>query len=332
MQHVPVLLREVLETLDPKPGETVLDVTVGLGGHASAFLREIGAVSRLVGLDADEENLRNAECKMKNEECKNVSLIHANFRDFWSLCFETPHQCLPEEAEAGAEAVSKGAGGAPQHDTGFDIIFADLGLSSPHLDDPGRGFTYSVDAPLDMRYDRTTGKTAADILNRASEVTLRDIFRNFGELREAAKLATVIVSARRDKELARSTDLREVAGRVYGKRAMYFFSQIFQALRIAVNDEIGALQSLLAEGPKMLKPGGRMGVISYHSLEDRMVKRAFRELSISEKHSLTGAALSPPLFELLTKKPIVPAEQELAENPRSRSARFRAVLKLKTRN
>jgi len=299
MIHTPVLPREVIEILDPRPGESILDVTVGLGGHASAFLREIGLSGKFVGLDADEENLEEVRKVWKVRKVRNGTLIHANFRDLWEL-------------QLGA----------------FDVIFADLGLSSPHLDELERGFTYSSDAPLDMRYDRTAGKTAADILNRASAVTLRDIFRDFGELREAAKLAKVVVSARRSKEMGRSADLREVAVRVYGNREMYFLSQIFQALRIAVNDELGALQAFLAEGPNMLVPGGRMGVMSYHSLEDRMVKQAFRDLTTPEKHPLTGAPLSPPLFELLTKKPIVSSEAEIAENPRSRSARLRAIVKL----
>jgi 16S rRNA (cytosine1402-N4)-methyltransferase len=296
LTHIPVLLREVFEVLNPKPGEMVLDVTVGLGGHALGLLEKIGSEGKFVGMDADAENLQYAASS--TQYANNVRLIHANFRDLWKL-------------QLGE----------------FDIIFADLGLSSPHLDDPCRGFTYAVDAPLDMRYDRTAGRTAADVLNKASEVTLRDIFQNLGELRQAASIAKEIVKARRSSSLMRSTDLRGVIGRVYGKRAKYFLPQVFQALRIAVNDELGALQALLAECPKMLSPGGRMGVISYHSLEDRTVKRAFRGLCTPQKHPFTGASISEPAFELLTKKPVVPSEGEIAQNPRARSAKFRAIRK-----
>lgn len=272
-----------MEILHPKTGESVLDCTVGLGGHTAGFLEKILPKGYLIGIDADEENLRNVKLKMKNEKC--VTLLHANFRDIQNHDF--PY---------------------------FDIIFADLGLSSPHVDDPGRGFTYREDIPLDLRFDRSKGETASEFIARIPEGELAGILKEYGEIRQAKKYANML-----KKSIVRTTF--DVKCRV----PHTLLPQIFQALRTAVNDELGALKVLLEQGPRLLKPGGRFGVISYHSLEDRMVKKAFRAMSASMKDTVTGAVSREAAFLLLTKKPVRPSNAEVEKNPRARSAKFRVI-------
>ena len=308
MKHTPVLLSTVLDLLNPKTGETVMDVTVGLGGHAKGFLERIGPRGKLIGLDADAENLRNATIEMRS--AKNVRLIHANFRNVPSLD-------LPL----------------------CDILFADLGLSSPHLDDPLRGFSFRGSGPLDCRFDQSKGMTAAELLAKSPERELLTMFREYGEVPRAHAFVSAISDVRTKHPIASTQDLARIAEHVYERQAPKFLPQIFQALRIAVNDELGALQALLAHGPTLLKSGGRMGVISYHSLEDRLVKICFRKLAAISKHPLTGVPLpaprsffrsevgSPAPFTLLTKKALTATLEEIENNPRARSARFRALRK-----
>ncbi len=293
MRHVPVLYTTVLDLLHPREGEVVVDVTLGLGGHAKGFLEKIGPKGKLIGIDADEENLREAA---KVLHAKNVELIHANFLDL-------PHLDLPQ----------------------CDILFADLGLSSPHLDEAERGFSFRKEGPLDCRFDRTKGMTAAELLMRSSEKELLHIFQDYGEVRGAKKFVDVLLEVREERPIATTQDLLGIVENVYGWRAKGVLSQIFQALRIAVNDELRALEVLLSAGPKLLKPGGRMGILCYHSLEDRLVKETFRALTDAPKHPVTGAPLSEPAFALLTKKPIQANLTEIEDNPRARSSRFRAV-------
>lgn len=289
MHHEPVLLTEAMDLLAPAKGEAVLDCTVGLGGHASAFLGAIGESGRLTGLDADAENLRYAQTRLS---APNVVLHHGNFRDLASLA-------LP-----------------PQ-----DVIFADLGLSSPHVDDASRGFTFRNDAPLDMRFNRDAGETAAEMLQRMDAEEISAILHDFGELRQTRRLAQALSAS-----AAQTTgDVRTCTEAVFGFRAPRMLPQIFQALRIAVNDEIGALRALLETAPSLLAPGGRMGVISYHSLEDRMVKVAMRALATPVRSAETGAVTEPATYVLRTRKPVVPSEEEAKRNPRSRSAKFRIL-------
>jgi 16S rRNA (cytosine1402-N4)-methyltransferase len=282
MRHIPVLQSEVLEIFIPRKGETVIDVTLGLGGHAKAFLERIGSKGRLIGVEADEKNMRAVRLELGTKS--NVMLMHANFRNLPNL-----PPC--------------------------DILFADLGLSSPHIDDPERGFTFRKDSPLDLRFDRSQGLPASKLLQTASEQELLRIFGEYGELENARALVREIDT---NRPFERSTDLVNVAERAFGFRAMKLLPQIFQALRIAVNDEIGALEALLEYGPSFLKSGGRMGIISYHSLEDRLVKQRFRALC-------AGASAS---YKLLTKKAVQPTLEEIDRNPRARSARFRAIARV----
>ena len=291
MQHIPVLLKEVIELLDPKKGETVFDVTLGLGGHASEFVKRAG---KLIGLDTDEDNLREAEKVLEGIGGK-YELHHANFSQIRDL------------------SVPK-----------VDIVFADLGLSSPHIDEADRGFTFWEDAPLDMRYDRSSGITATELINSLKEEELADVLWKFGELRTSRRIAKII---KESDSVDTTSKLKECVEKSAGHKAKHIIPQVFQALRIAVNDELGSLEVLLDSIPEIIKSRGRVGIISYHSLEDRMVKQAFRKLSEPEIDQVTGQVVKEAPFKVMTKKPVVPSESEIEENPRARSAKFRVILR-----
>lgn len=292
MTHIPVLEETVLQLLAPKAGETVLDVTLGLAGHATRFLEATGPTGRFYGLDADSTNLAFAS-KMLEQFGERVELHHLNFGQIGELA-------LPP----------------------LDILFADLGLSSPHVDDPERGFTFRTEAPLDLRYDRTSGLSAAEYIERASEEQIAGIMRDYGELFQQAKRIGRELAG---KSFATTTELCSVIEKVFTFKAKSLYPQIFQALRIAVNDELGVLNTLLSIGPTLLAPGGRMGVISFHSLEDRMVKHAFRTLSTPVKDCITGKVSQNAPFAILTPKAVVPEEEEIIANPRARSVKFRIL-------
>lgn len=292
-KHMPVLLNEVITFLDPKEGETVLDVTLGLGGHAMRLLERIGAHGRLIGLDADTINLSQAQQNLHTLPGQ-VECRHANFRDL---------------AELGLPRV--------------DILFADLGLSSPHVDEPERGFTFREDVPLDMRFDRSQGLPAAVWLQRISLDDLTHALREFGELTGVRRLAEKL----KESEISSTFSVVRAVESAFGWKAPSVMAQVFQALRIAVNDELGALDALLSSGPALLNPGGRMGVISYHSLEDRRVKQMFRTMTTAPKHSATGQDLHPADYRLLTRKAVVPSDDEQHRNPRSRSAKLRVIMR-----
>ncbi len=291
--HRPVLLNEVLGILAPSIGERVLDCTTGLGGHAAALLEHIGPTGELVALDADEQNLSQAKEKLASFG-ERVNFIHANFRKIPDLHLGT-----------------------------FDIILADLGVSSPHLDDASRGFSYRYDGPLDMRFDRTRGATAAQLIAHSSLEDVTKIFWEFGEIRQAKKIALALTEGKPTT----TAEVEKLVGSVLGFRAKSVLPQVFQALRIAVNNELGVLQILLDTAPHILNPQGRLGIIAFHSLEDRMVKRHFRALCTPEINETTGAPIAPASFSLLTRHALQPTEQEVSENSRSRSARFRAISK-----
>lgn len=297
MQHIPVLQHEVINILNPKSGEVVADVTLGIGGHAKAFLEKIGKKGKLIGLDADEKNIEEAAKILKGA---NVTIIRENFRNLPSI----------------------------QNLQGLHILFADLGLSSPHIDDPNRGFSFREESPLDCRFDQSQGQSASALLMQESEEELAAIFKEYGELERAHLFARAIVAGRAKAAIKTTSDLVAIAEEIYKWKTKKHLPKIFQALRIAVNDEIGALKSLLEHGPGLLKPGGRMGVISYHSLEDRLVKRRFRELTTAPKDAMTGANLTPASYELLTKKAVQATLEEIENNPRARSARFRVIRKM----
>lgn len=297
-QHQSVLLSTVLDLLTLSPGMNVLDVTVGLGGHSAAMAEVLGPSGTLVCLDADSENLHVAESRLASQSA-NIHFIHANFS-----CLP---DCLPEDVRS------------------FDAILADLGLSSPHIDDPKRGFSFRGNAPLDMRFDTSGGRTAADVLNESTESDLLTIFRTYGELSHAQKIVRHILKRRKSHPFLTAGDLVEVATECFAFRTPKLLPQIFQALRIAVNDELGSLQSLLASAPTLLSPNGMLAIITYHSLEDRLVKHALRDLCTVHTDPITGRPVSEAQFSLITKKSIQPSSEEIENNSRARSARLRVI-------
>lgn len=288
--HIPVLLEETIRVLDAKPGDRILDVTLGLGGHAAALAERLQGRGEVVALDADEANLTLAKERLAGLNVE-THFIHANFASIATLN-------LGE----------------------FDVILADLGLNSLHVDDATRGFSFRFEGPLDLRFDRASGQTAAEKIAESSEEELITAFREYGELRFAGKLAGII-----QRRAPKTTgELKAAVEEWGGRRAPSLLPQVFQALRVWVNDELGALDKLLEAVPGLLRPGGRAGIISFHSLEDRRVKHAFRALTDPPRDELTGKRGLAP-FELLTPKAIRPDQAEVAQNSRSRSALLRAI-------
>ena len=270
------------------------DVTLGLAGHAEAMLAASNPGGTLIGLDADQKNLTVAGKRLAQYGDR-AQLHHANFRDVWGLL--------------------RGP---------VDVLFADLGVSSPHFDDPSRGFTFRSDAALDLRFDQTSGSTAAEWISSGSAQEITDVLRSYGEVREAYQLGLAMEQCKPQT----TTALRICIENVCKWRAKSVLPQVFQALRIVVNDELASLQSLLDTIPLVLAPGGRCGIISYHSLEDRLVKTKFRALSSVEKNSATGQNIGTAEFAIITKKAVSPSAAEIAKNPRSRSAKFRVIQRL----
>jgi len=282
--------------LAPVPGEVFLDGTVGAGGHAEGIAERIGPSGVLVCADADPAMLSLASERLRR--FPGVVMVHADFADL--------------------EALREAAGGRM-----FDGMLLDLGLSSPQLSDLSRGFSFLGEGPLDMRRDPGAGGTTArEILARSTERDLADIFFRFGEERFSRRIARAIVERRRKEPVESTARLAELVKAVVPRRAwprkIHPATRVFQALRIAVNRELESLARFLERFPSHLAPGGRVAVISFHSLEDRMVKTAFRTQS-------SGAAA--PLA-LLTRKPVVPAETEVRKNPRAASAKMRAARKI----
>lgn len=292
--HNPVLLHETINLLNPQKGDQVVDGTLGLGGHAQTILERLGDQGHYYGFDLDEKNLEYARNRLKDFESK-TTFFHSNFA-----------HCHQRLQESGVDQVDK--------------ILLDLGLSSPHIDDPERGFSVKHLGPLDMRFDRSEGFTAADVVNRWPESDLKKIFYEYGEERYAPKIARMIVEKRKAQPFKTTADLVELLTEIMknprDKRRVA--TRIFQALRIEVNDELTVLQDTLDSLLDFLAPGGRMVVISYHSLEDRIVKHRFRN------------AAKAGAFKLLTKKPVTPSAQEIEINSRSASAKLRAIEKLST--
>ncbi len=294
--HIPVLLQETLELLAPVPGEIFLDGTTGAGGHAAALAARIGPQGLLVCADADPSMLEIAGREL--EAFPWVRLVRADFADFGVL--------------------REAAGGRA-----FDGALLDLGISSLQLDDPARGFSFREEGPLDMRRDPDGGgPTAAEILRDAREKELADLFYRFGEERFSRRIARAVVERRKRAPVRTTTGLAELVSsaipRKVWPRDIHPATRVFQALRIAVNRELDSLAAFLDAIPRHLSAGGRVAVISFHSLEDRLVKTAFRRQAAGEGEG--GATL-----ERMTRKPVVPSEREARENPRARSAKLRAA-------
>jgi 16S rRNA (cytosine1402-N4)-methyltransferase len=293
--HEPVLLAEVLEWLAPRPGGRYCDATVGLGGHAREILRRSAPDGRLVGLDRDRDAIAAAGATLA-EFGDRVTLVHTPFSQVRDVL-----------TRVGAVPV--------------DGFLVDLGVSSPQLDRPERGFSFRESGPLDMRMDQTQGETAGELLRRIDEQELETIIRDYGEERYARRIARAIVEARERGELDSTGALGTIVARAMPRHEWHKnpATRTFQALRIAVNQELVQIEQLLDQMADCLRPGGRLCVIAFHSLEDRIVKRRLRELAGR------GVTRATPRMRLLNKHVIVAGDEERERNPRARSAKLRAA-------
>jgi 16S rRNA (cytosine1402-N4)-methyltransferase len=293
MYHIPVMLNEVLEGLNIRPDGVYIDVTFGGGGHSRAILERLGEQGRLLGFDQDLDATKNAFDDAR------FTFVRSNFR--YLSNFLRYH---------GIEKV--------------DGILADLGVSSHHLDDAERGFSFRFDGDLDMRMNSQASLTAAAVLATYDEERLADIFFNYGELRQARRIARAIVQARTAAPITTAAQLMEVVKPFFlREREKKELAKLFQALRIEVNDEMGALRSLLTQSAQWLGDGGRLVVLTYHSLEDRLVKNYMRTGNVDgrQEKDFYGNIVSP--FTSVNNKVVVASEAEVAENPRARSAKLR---------
>lgn len=328
-QHTSVLLEETVTALAPRPGGLYLDGTLGGGGHAAAVLEQAGPTARLLGIDRDAVALAAAGERLRPFGAQ-VRTVHANFEDMAAVASEAAGDWLDAQVDAGEPP-------------GFDGIMLDLGVSSPQLDTDERGFSYHADAPLDMRMDRTQPFTARELVNTASEDELARIIWEYGEERWSRRIAQFIVQRRAEEPLETTGDLVAVieaaipAGARYARRGEpklgHPARRTFQALRIAVNGELDALQEGLKQAVGLLRPGGRLAVISFHSLEDRICKEFLHEQAqgcICPPDLPVCACHREPTVRLLWRRPVTPTEEETAANPRARSAKLRAAEKLGT--
>jgi 16S rRNA (cytosine1402-N4)-methyltransferase len=295
--HVPVLLKEAIDFLSVRRGGTYIDATVGLGGHSYEIAKRLGAPGHLIGLDKDPAALMMADVRLRTSDLGDfkadwptVTLLH---RSFASLA-----------EDRGLRA---------------DGLLADIGVSSMQLDDAARGFSFQADGPLDMRMDPHAERTAEQVVNHLDERQLADVIYEFGEERRSRRIARAICRSRPIRSTAHLADVISAAARPMNpaERKIHPATRTFQALRIFVNRELDDLKALLEAAPRILKPGGRVVVISFHSLEDRIVKDAFRQGATKDKH-----------FRVLTKKPVTATELECDQNPRARSAKLRAAEKI----
>lgn len=306
--HKPVLLEECIDALRIRPDGIYVDGTLGRAGHSSQIVRRLSEKGRLIALDRDETALSAARERLA-DYMDRVTLVHSNFSRIASVL-----------DELGVDAV--------------DGMLFDLGVSSPQLDEARRGFSYQQDAPLDMRMDESAPLTARELVNSASYEELRRIFYEYGEERYAPQIAKAVCARREEKPIETTLELAELIRGAMPARALrekqHPAKRSFQALRIAVNDELGELTAMLDAAQARLRSGGRLAVITFHSLEDRIVKQKFKELA-------TGCICPPefpvcvcgrtPSVTLVTRKPIVSGEAELVENPRARSAKLRVAEK-----
>jgi 16S rRNA (cytosine1402-N4)-methyltransferase len=283
-RHVSVMPAEALRYLDPQPGQVIVDATVGAGGHSALIAARLGAAGRLIGLDQDDAMLELARPRLAGLP---VTLVHASF------------DRLPRVlADLGVAQV--------------DAVLADLGICSDQLDDPERGLSFTRPGPLDMRLNTQEGETARDLIHRSNERDLADLIYRYGEERFSRRIARRIVESRKRQPIDTTEQLADLVRKCVprGRGGIDPATRTFQALRIAVNDELKALERLLEDLPRVLRPGGAAVMISFHSLEDRLVKQAFRDKQT---------------WDVMTRKPITASDEEVASNPRARSAKLRAA-------
>ena len=297
LRHAPVLFQEALQYLRVRAGGTYVDCTLGLGGHAAGIARRLGAEGHLIGFDRDPEALALAGKKL-DEVCR-------------ELGSQAPRVTLIGEAFSSITRHLQPAL--------LDGLLGDFGVSSLQLDEASRGFSFMADGPLDMRMDRRSGPTAAQVVNEAGERELADLIYEYGEERRSRRIARAVVHGRPITTTGQLARIVTSAARATTHLKIHPATRTFQALRIYVNSELDEIRALLEAAPGLLKPGGRLVVLSFHSLEDRIVKDSLRE----------GARQG--IWEILTKKPVTAGEEELERNPRSRSAKLRAAEKRETR-
>jgi 16S rRNA (cytosine1402-N4)-methyltransferase len=294
-RHVPVLLQDAIRYLNVRPGKTYADATLGFAGHAAAIAQELGGQGRLIGFDRDPDALELARARLQS-----LGDLLGPQMPQWEL--------HGEEFSAMSRHIAPGT---------LDGLLADFGVSSMQLDSAHRGFSFQADGPLDMRMNPRSGATAEQVVNQADEKVLADLIYEFGEERRSRRFARAIVRARPIKTTAQLAKVLSAAAPAMkserGRHPIHPATRIFQALRIYVNAELNEIQALLQAAPKLLKPGGRLVVISFHSLEDRLAKDALRK----------GARQG--IFEVLTRKPVTASEEETDRNPRARSAKLRAA-------
>jgi len=307
--HIPVLLKESIDGLNIQPDGVYVDVTFGGGGHSREILSRLGPDGHLYSFDQDadaEQSIKGGNAKSEEQDMgidSRFTFVRSNFRYLknWMRYYEVDH---------------------------VDGLLADLGVSSHHFDDESRGFSFRFDAPLDMRMNKRAGQTAAELLNKTDEKVLADIFYLYGELKNARRLAAAIVKRRAEKPFATTQDLTDAVNPLLPKeREKKDLAKVFQALRIEVNHEMDALKEMLKAATEVLGEGGRLSVITYHSLEDRIVKNVMKAGNAEGKveQDFFGRIQSP--FQLVNNKVIIPSEEEQQQNPRSRSAKLRIAEK-----
>jgi 16S rRNA (cytosine1402-N4)-methyltransferase len=312
--HVPVLLKEAIDFLAVRRGGTYIDATVGLGGHSLEIAKRLGAPGHLIGFDKDPKALEIANERL-NVERRTSSVARDEAKDWPSI--ELRHGSFADVAHDARRETHDGLShdaGRTTHDR-VDGILADLGVSSLQFSDPTRGFSFQAEGPLDMRMNPMSEPTAEQVVNQFDERELADLIYEFGEERRSRRIARAIVRSRPIRTTAQLAAVVSAAARPMNQaeRKIHPATRTFQALRIFVNRELDDLRKLLEAAPQLLKPGGRLVVISFHSLEDRIVKDAMRE----------GAKLGR--YKVLTKKPVTPSKEEIDRNPRARSAKLRAA-------
>ncbi|MFA5099075.1 MAG: 16S rRNA (cytosine(1402)-N(4))-methyltransferase RsmH [Candidatus Paceibacterota bacterium] len=291
--HKPVLLKEVIDILNPQPGEFFIDGTLGGGGHAAEIIKRISPNGMFLGIDQDRNAVENFQQNIepKTQNLKTIKLFQGNYAD------------IPEILKSNKLPKADG-------------LIVDLGLSSDQLENSARGFSFLKNEILDMRFDPESGRqTAAEIVNSLNEKELADVFWKYGEERNSRRIVKEIVERRRKNRIKTTFELAEIVESVVPRRSkIHPATKVFQALRIYVNDELGNLERLLGNLGDILAKGGRAAIISFHSLEDRLVKNSFRNMAKGGR------------VEILTKKPVVPSQEEIKNNQRSRSSKLRAII------
>jgi len=291
--HIPVMLREVLKYLEPRSGQKFVDCTLGGAGYTLALAEKIGLTGKIVGIDLDNLAIQNAAAEIKRQKLSNIVLVQDNFKNLKKIVKENF-----SESEK------------------LDGIVFDLGLSSAQLDDEARGFSFKGERPLDMAFGPSNGGETEKIVNEFPLLELTRIFRDYGEEKRAYYIAKAIVAARQEKRIKTTSELVAIIEKAVPFRyhvKIHPATRIFQALRMATNEELQVLSEVLPQAVEFLKPGGRIVVVSFHSGEDRIVKRFFK---------------STENLYILTKRPLIPTDTETADNPRARSAKLRAALKI----